>query len=386
MSISHRKSRQAPKYSSFLEYPIRSHGTNVATTYRTLNRFFSILNLLQRSSQGLSVREVYSRLQDEHPADERTYRRDLENLEYLGFLTTLREEDRSGAHVTRFRALRTLDVGRTLKLELRELFALYLAKNVLLPLRDTPFYDDLMGVFSKIEAILGPKAQEHLRGLTSEVHFEPGPRWGLGLDPLTLDVVERCCAEGHVLEVEYTPGHGGAAGVRRLGPHFLYFSKGSLYLVAEDFGDQVVKVFALPRMSKAVMSEEPYKTDRINPEEFFAASFGVYRGSEVEHVVLIFKPPHAAHVRERRWHESQRVTPRPDGTLEVSLDVASTPDLVHWILGFGTAVEVVSPPGLVRAVSGVAQEVVQIYQSGVSRKRQRLPKTSRRPRRKKSAG
>jgi predicted DNA-binding transcriptional regulator YafY len=51
----------------------------------------------------------------------------------------------------------------------------------------------------------------------------------------------------------------------------------------------------------------------------------------------------AAYVAEREWHESQRVTERPDGSLFMTLDVCVDPALRSWILSFGPLARVIAP-------------------------------------------
>ena len=51
-------------------------------------------------------------------------------------------------------------------------------------------------------------------------------------------------------------------------------------------------------------------------------------------------------VREREWHKSQEIDERPDGSIVMRLNVCLDRPLTQWILGFGPAARVVSPPSL----------------------------------------
>lgn len=335
-----------------------SVGDRMAGEYRTTNRIFAILALLEGSSHGLTVKMIHERLIEDHPADERTYRRDVENLEYLDFLTKFSDPD-DEVRAMRYKANRTLKVGRTLTLDIRELFALYVARNMLTPLRDTPLYSDLERMFKRIEQGLGPRCQEHLQELAADIHFAPGPRWSLGIHPEVLDVAEKCCAEGHILTAEYSSVNSGDKRKRTLGPHFLYFATGALYLIAEDMEDGQVKTFALPRFHNAVMTEQVYTGTKVIPETYFASAISIFRG-QPERIELIFHPP-AEHIRERRWHASQVTLPYEDGSIHMTLDVAVTQELVQWILGFGAGVEIVSPKSLTKQIIEAAKAVIEQY-------------------------
>lgn len=245
---------------------------------------------------------------------------------------------------------------------------LYLARAVLTPLRDTPFYQDLERMFLKIEEKLGTSATEHLKELSTEIRFEPGPRWGLGVSPNLLDTVRAACAEDQLLSCKYESISSDSVTDRTLGPHYLYFSKGALYLVAEDMGDHKVKTFALPRMSDAQMLDAPYEGRKSDPEEHFQNSFGIYRdGASPEDVTIRFSKVVAPFVKERTWHHSQRVIARPGGSIEVQLHVTVTPELVNWVLGFGAEAMVLAPSKLLTEVVSTARSISELYKGPVKK-------------------
>jgi predicted DNA-binding transcriptional regulator YafY len=74
---------------------------------------------------------------------------------------------------------------------------------MLLPLKDTPFYRDLQSTFDKISEKLAKTSRNYLDELQSEVIFEPGPRWGLGIDPDVVDVLRSACGERQQVEFSY---------------------------------------------------------------------------------------------------------------------------------------------------------------------------------------
>ena len=197
-------------------------------------RIYTLLQVLEGAPQGLSVKELMDRVVDRgHEVKQRTIYRDLEALQQAGFPLSC-EDNATDSNASRWTLERLTRVNEHFILSTRELLALFLARGVLAPLRDTPFYVDLNSIFKKIEERVGPKGREYFQELSGEMHFEPGPRWGLGLDPVLLETVQACCAERQVLEVRYSSANSGDKRVRKLGPHYLLFAKGSVYLIAED--------------------------------------------------------------------------------------------------------------------------------------------------------
>jgi predicted DNA-binding transcriptional regulator YafY len=327
-----------------------------------VSRVYRVLSILEGAPHGLTVSDLAERLQERgFEVGKRTIYRDLDALRAAGF--PLEERGKSDEQGTRWTLERNAKVNHYLVLSSRELMGLYLARSVLSPLKDTPFYQDLVSTFQKIEEKLGNKSQGFLEELGQELHFEPGPRWGLGINPDVVDTIRAACNERQLLRVQYSSTNSGKTSHRKIGPHFLYFAKGSLYLVAEDIDEKTVKIFSVPRIGEATMLDQAYSGQISDPEEYFSASFGIYRGEKPEQVRVQFGPKVAAYVRERRWHSSQRVIAKEHGSIEIQMEVAQTPELVQWILGFGSQATVIEPEELATAIQNEAKETIDQYQT-----------------------
>jgi hypothetical protein len=69
------------------------------------------------------------------------------------------------------------------------------------------------------------------------------------------------------------------------------------------------------------------------------------------HVRLRFLDASATQrVLETNWHPSQHVSHVPDSSLQMTLDVGGLLEISPWVLGWGSAVEVLDPPGLCRSI------------------------------------
>jgi proteasome accessory factor B len=148
---------------------------------------------------------------------------------------------------------------------------------------------------------------------------------------------------------------------RKIGPHYLYYSKGSMYLIAEDMAAKKVKTFSIGRISSARMLDEAYTGKIVEPEELFGSSLGIFRGESPVKVAVEFLPAVASYVSERQWHATQRVRALKDGAIRLELEVAVTPDLIQWILGFGPHAVVQEPEALRQKVLDEARGIVANY-------------------------
>jgi len=330
-------------------------------------RILALLDIMDVATRGLSVGELHEKLKERgHDAGKRTVYRDLEALMGAGFSIYVesdegRAEPKENEVNQRWKLERSTTVNKHFLLSSRELFALFLAKGALTPLRETPFYQDLEAIFSKLEDRLGNRQVEFLQTLEGELKFEPGPQWGLGLDNDILETVRSACAEGHQLECDYYSVNSKKQSTRKLGPHYLYYAKGGLYLVAEDLNDHRVKIFAFPRIKSALMLEEPYDGVVQTPEEIFSGALGIFTGDKTETVVIEFDELVSQYVKERRWHTSQTVVQLEGGRVRMSFEVCLSPELYSWILGFGVNAKVIEPEQVRQKLATLAAGVVSIY-------------------------
>lgn len=311
------------------------------------------------SHRGMSTKDILGFLEEEFPEQKpanlkRYLYEDLKLLEGLGYL-----ERTSGKKVeeVRWKGVNLIEATKSLSLDLRELLALYLAKNALQPLQHSPLYQDLERLFDKVEMLIGHNCREHLESLREEWHFSPGPQWGLGVSSELLDTVNRACEGRMMLEVQYDSVNSKSRRRRVLGPHFLYIAQGSIYLIAEDVAERKIKTFALPRMQNTEILKVKYKGERTNPKAYFKNAFGIFRTEKFEKIRVEVLSPMASHVKERRWHASQQIINLPSGRIEVQFQVGITPEIIQWVLSLGEFGIVHEPESLRAAIFSSAQQI-----------------------------
>ncbi len=66
-------------------------------------------------------------------------------------------------------------------------------------------------------------------------------------------------------------------------------------------------------------------------------------------------------IEERTWHASQSTEARPDGGLDLTMQVGVSPEVERWILGWGDHVEVLEPAVLRRNIAWIAARVCDTY-------------------------
>ena len=80
-------------------------------------------------------------------------------------------------------------------------------------------------------------------------------------------------------------------------------------------------------------------------------------GPQIE-VELRFDKKTTAWAKNRIWHPSQKAIVDKKGCLNLGLQIADTPELVGWILSFGSGVRVIHPDSLRQQVLSTAATIV----------------------------
>jgi proteasome accessory factor B len=66
-------------------------------------------------------------------------------------------------------------------------------------------------------------------------------------------------------------------------------------------------------------------------------------------------------VKERVWHASQRLTPLPEGCLEVSFELSNLEEVERWVLGYGFRAQAIAPPALVERLRQNVERMLLNY-------------------------
>ncbi len=323
-------------------------------------RIFRILHYLETSRLGLRVGEIHERLRDDgFDVDKRTVHRDLELLQ--GAHIPL--ETQGSGPESRWKMAPFAEIKQHIQFTYHEIFALYVARKSLDHFKGTPIFEALQSLFLKIEKVLGTDTtafDEFLRNIA----FRPQMVWHTNISQVILDTVYSALEEGHILKISYRSEGGENAGryvERRVGPEFLYFANGGIYLIAKDLGKNEPRTYALARIQNAEMDQaQHYEKHGYAPEELLKDGFGILNAGKVMPVEILVEGPIAAFVSERRWHDTQQ-TIRTEQGVRLKLNVRVNDELARWVLSLGPSATVLSPSGLVEMVESLAVQVAQKY-------------------------
>jgi predicted DNA-binding transcriptional regulator YafY len=128
-------------------------------------------------------------------------------------------------------------------------------------------------------------------------------------------------------------------------PLTLVHYRRAIYLLAREPGDPDVLHLAVDRIDAAESGERFQYPAEWNAADHLQSLFGIRPGGIPDRVILRFQPEVAHYVRARDWHATQRLVDRPDGGVELRMDVMGA-ELVRLACEWGQQVEVVEPAWL----------------------------------------
>lgn len=321
----------------------------------TKNRRKERIFLIVREHNGIRTKE----LGEQTGLERRTVQNYLDELEYEGKVS------RSGWlwHATTPRPLRL----RPFDLSPEEAMTLYLATRLLVKQHDKrnePAETALLKLAEVLtaDAGVGQEIRQAARELARR-ETEPG-----------YESVFRTVVGAYLyrrrLHITYKPLHS-VPFETSFAPYLLEPSAigYATYIIGHSRNNytDAIRSYKLERITRAEMTQESYQVPPDFPGlDILRNAWSIIAGEKTERVTLRFSPEAAQRVLETRWHPSLAHMPDPDrpGYLRWWVDVADTTDMLPWIRGWGSAVEVLEPHALRVELTDQVAELAEMYQVG----------------------
>lgn len=303
-----------------------------------LVRQWKILRILQASKQGVSVANMSEKVQH----SKRGIYRDLSTLLSCGF--PLYSEKTDNGTVWKH-----LDVNKfnfTLPINLTELMALHLGKDVLRVFQGTVFYESMVSFFDKVKSALPPNAGEYLAELSRTINagFSSFKNYDAVRDVIN-NISDAATGQNRV-EIVYVAASTKLETVRKVDPYHIWVMDARLYLIGHCHLRNSARTFAMDRIRKVTVLSEKFerRADSCVVDQKDSA-FRVMSG-EPETVRIRISSSAAYTVRERQWHASQQTRELKNGSVIVTFKVPINYEIISWILGYGAGAVVIEPVSL----------------------------------------
>ena len=244
-----------------------------------------------------------------------------------------------------------------------DLFAIYLAEELLEQYNGTPLYDRLSSVYKKIEDSLPEKT-------TREAEL-PHSRFTVFSPPCTKihpeiwDRVFESVRTQNQLEIVYqSPGK--QPSKRLFDPYHALRYDGDWYVTGQCHQRRAIRTFSLSRIQQATRSGQFFTIPKsFDFKQITGSRFGVHWGGDEQLVKIQFSEKTAPYIEERDWHPSQRIRTNADGTIHLLLTVNHTLELKRWILSWGKDALVIEPQKLRDEIEDEMTKTLQGYHLSV---------------------
>jgi predicted DNA-binding transcriptional regulator YafY len=238
-----------------------------------------------------------------------------------------------------------------------ELFALVVAEKALQQYRGTSFEKPLLSAIKKMEQALPDTISLNLADIGRTISFRT--RAEPILDLKIFDALAKAVAHREQIELAYRKPGEKKSEPRLVDPYHLANINGEWFLFAHDHARRDIRTFAPARIKSVEPTGKTFeRPQKFSLEKRLRDSFGVHSGEGEHEVVIRFNPRAADYVREKKWHESQRLRELKSGGVELQLKLSSLMEIERWVLSWGGDAKVLKPRELAEAVIKSAKGIL----------------------------
>ncbi|MEC9372209.1 MAG: WYL domain-containing protein [Planctomycetota bacterium] len=176
------------------------------------------------------------------------------------------------------------------------------------------------------------------------------------------DTIRLAIAEKRALECRYDSNTSPESDWFRFDPYVLFFSVRAWYAVGHHHGRGEVRSLKLGRFTGIRETEKTFHTPRgFDIDDHLGNAWRMIRGDEEHEVEIVFDAEFATTISETRWHRTQEMEEREDGSLVFRCRVAGLDEIVWWVLSMGPHCKVVKPRELAERVRDLARGAAGWY-------------------------
>jgi predicted DNA-binding transcriptional regulator YafY len=238
-----------------------------------------------------------------------------------------------------------------------ELFALIVAEKALQQYRGTSFEQPLLSALRKMEESLPDTISLSLNDVDQAISFRT--RAEPIQDLATFDALAKATSARQQLKLTYRKPGQHQPEQRVVDPYHLANINGEWFLFAYDHLRKDIRTFVPARMKAIERTGASFERPHgFSLEKRLKGSFGVQSGTGEFGVVIRFSKRVADYVREKKWHNSQRLRDLKDGGVELTMNLSSLPEVERWVLSWGGDAAVVRPAVLAESVRQAALRIL----------------------------
>ncbi|MBU3679758.1 MAG: WYL domain-containing protein [Candidatus Kapabacteria bacterium] len=304
-----------------------------------VTRCIRILALLS-GGRKLSTQDIITSVADADTprVSQRQIQRDLRSIEQAGVPLVCERDGREQRWFipSRFRSLQPLTVSRN------DVLALHLLKGALGAYTSTRIEKDVGILRRKLERLVPGSV---FLSEESALDVSPG-RYATAVDDHVMEQILFAITDPHWDRVTYRSIHGMECKTFVVSFCRMINHAGRLYVAAWHPKYEQYITLAADRIESVERADDVTDPLHVFDERAYRSGrFGVYDGA-VATVRLRIDASASDFFASRQWHPSQQITRRRDGSLNLTLKVPLSAELVSWIVSWADVLEILAPKQL----------------------------------------
>ena len=332
-----------------------------------LIRQHKLLHLLEESRYGRTLTELRDELVEAlglSNLSDRTVRRDLEALQAAGFDVDMHESKVAGRGSV-WKLGPSLRGPNKISASATELLALSMGRNLLLPLKGTPFWQGIESLWHKMKDSLPEAVWKHFDRRRQSVLVRGTPAKSYDRQQGVLATLNRAIQQHRVVRIEYQTLTQNEPAPRDIEPYALVLHQGSLYVVAaacDAPAESAIRHWKLDRFHKATPLDRRFRPPAdFDAERHFADSLGMFKAGQPQEFRIRFTPRAATWIVEDPWHAQQAIALQADGSVIATIPGAYESEIITRVLALGMEAELLSPESSRRTLAETLRTMAERY-------------------------
>lgn len=329
-----------------------------------LIRQHRVLQFLESLRFGATLEEIRSCLIDElglTSLHQRTVRRDIEALQQAGFDIHSSEADRGRV----WKMGESARKGFQLNASVTEVVALSLARDLLLPLAGTPYWQGIESFWSKLMQQLPASIARHYEKHRDTLLVSAAPAKDYSRQLGTLKTIQRGILEHRRVRIQYrAPSKEDAE--RKIEPYATMLYMSSIYVIAADADipqDQDrLRHWKLDRILRTDLLDSWFDVPAsVTSDLTLTAQSGLFATETAVEYTLRLSPAAAQRVQEDPWTPEQRVELCESGGARLTVTFFHLAELIPRVLSLGDECELLAPEHARRELAHIVRTLAAVY-------------------------
>jgi predicted DNA-binding transcriptional regulator YafY len=320
-----------------------------------IERQLYILSLLSESKNGCTIDDIMSylnRLGIE--VSQKTVSRDLDALSMVNFPVYEEERNKKTYYIAKKFGLENVSFT------LNELISIYFIKEILNSYSALEIGENASQLIDRLISHLPQINRDYINSLNELVKVNPAEVLReKRIDPGMLNQIRDAIAFRKRLLITYNSFNKEEQTERCIDPYFLEINEGCYHLVCYCNLRKNKRVFRVSRIISLKVLDETFEKQKDFYEEYQRSKFDKLSGEKQINLRLRFSGMAAKFVQEYESEKADRIAPLENNVILFEKQTTMTPEILKWVLGYGSSVQVIEPEELREQVRKEAEGILR---------------------------